>query len=174
MSRSNPLATGPLCLAQYYMSPILLRDRLNGLNMTPPHQKRRIGLILLFGTILAAGVVMLLTALQENTQFFYNPSDVVAEGFEPESSIFRIGGLVEDGTVVKDGQLKTTFQIKDFEREMRAPITVSYTGVLPDLFREGQGVVITGFLTSPMSFEATEVLAKHDENYKPDINYQLN
>jgi len=140
--------------------------------MTPPHQKRRIGLIILFGAILAAGVVMLLTALQENTQFFYNPSDVVAEGFAPDSSIFRIGGLVETGTVVKDGKLKTTFQIKDFEREMRTPITVTYTGVLPDLFREGQGVVITGFLTSPTFFEAREVLAKHDENYKPDINYK--
>ena len=80
--------------------------------------------------------------------------------------------MVEHGTVVKDGNLKTTFQIKDFEREMRAPITVTYTGVLPDLFREGQGVVITGFLTTPTSFQATEVLAKHDENYKPDIKYQ--
>jgi len=140
--------------------------------MIPPHQKRRIGLIILFGTFLAAGVILLLSALQDNTQFFYNPSDVVAEGFSPDSKTFRIGGLVETGTVVKDGKLKTTFQIKDFERDMRAPITVSYTGVLPDLFREGQGVVITGFLTSPTSFEATEVLAKHDENYKPDIKYQ--
>jgi len=142
------------------------------INMTPPHQKRRIGLIVLFGTILAAGVVLLLTALQENTQFFYNPSDVVAEDFAPDSNIFRIGGLVEHGTVVKDGKLKTTFQIKDFEREMRAPITVSYIGVLPDLFREGQGVVVTGFLTTSTSFEANEVLAKHDENYQPKINYQ--
>lgn len=140
--------------------------------MTPPHQKRRIGLIFFFGIVLAAGVFLLLSALQENTQFFYNPSDVVAEGFVPDSSEFRIGGLVTEGSVVKDGQLKTVFQIKDFEREMRAPITVTYTGVLPDLFREGQGVVITGFLTTPTAFEATEVLAKHDENYKPDINYQ--
>ena len=140
--------------------------------MTPPHQKRRIGLIVLFGSLLAIGVALLLSALQENTQFFYNPSDVVAESFSPDSTTFRIGGLVEDGTVIKDGKLKTTFQIKDFERDMRAPMTVSYVGVLPDLFREGQGVVVTGFLTSPTAFEATEVLAKHDENYKPDINYQ--
>ena len=140
--------------------------------MTPPHQKRRIGLLFLFGAILIAGIFLLLSALRENTQFFYNPSDVVIEGFSPESKSFRIGGLVEQGTVVKDGNLKTTFQIKDFERDMRMPITVTYTGVLPDLFREGQGVVITGFLTSPTSFEASEVLAKHDENYKPDINYQ--
>ena len=140
--------------------------------MTPPHQKRRIGLLFLFGAILIAGIFLLLSALRENTQFFYNPSDVVIEGFAPESKSFRLGGLVEQGTVVKDGNLKTTFQIKDFERDMRMPITVTYTGVLPDLFREGQGVVITGFLTSPTSFEASEVLAKHDENYKPDINYQ--
>ena len=140
--------------------------------MTPPHQMRRIGLIFFFGSILVIGVALLLSALKENTQFFYNPSDVVAEGFAPESKTFRIGGLVEDGTVIKDGNLKTNFQIKDFERDMRLPISVSYVGVLPDLFREGQGVVITGFLTSPTSFEATEVLAKHDENYKPDIKYQ--
>ncbi|MDA8708388.1 cytochrome c maturation protein CcmE [Hellea sp.] len=150
----------------------ITRDRLNGYFMTPPHQKRRIGLIVLFGSLLAIGVALLLSALQENTQFFYNPSDVVAESFSPDSNTFRIGGLVEDGTVIKDGKLKTTFQIKDFERDMRAPMTVSYVGVLPDLFREGQGVVVTGFLTSPTAFEATEVLAKHDENYKPDINYQ--
>ena len=140
--------------------------------MTPPHQKRRIGLVLLFGSLLAIGAALLLSALKDNTQFFYNPSDVVAEGFEPDSTTFRIGGLVEEGTVTKDGTLKTTFQITDFERDMRAPMTVTHIGVLPDLFREGQGVVITGFLTSPTSFEAEEVLAKHDENYKPDINYQ--
>lgn len=140
--------------------------------MTPPHQKRRIGLIVIFGSLLAIGTALLLSALKENTQFFYNPSDVVAEDFLPDSKVFRIGGLVKEGTVTKDGSLKTTFQLKDFEREMRVPMTVSYVGVLPDLFREGQGVVITGFLTSPTSFEAEEVLAKHDENYKPDINYQ--
>ncbi len=140
--------------------------------MMPPHQKRRIGLIVIFGSLLAIGTALLLSALKENTQFFYNPSDVVAEGFVPDSKVFRIGGLVKDGTVTKDASLKTTFQIKDFERDMRVPMTVSYVGVLPDLFREGQGVVITGFLTSPTSFEAEEVLAKHDENYKPDISYQ--
>ncbi|WP_026940621.1 cytochrome c maturation protein CcmE [Hellea balneolensis] len=140
--------------------------------MTPPHQRRRIGLIIIFGSLLAIGTALLLSALKENTQFFYNPSDVVAEGFVPDSTTFRIGGLVQEGTVTKDGALKTQFQIKDFERDMRKPMTVSYTGVLPDLFREGQGVVITGFLSSPTSFEAEEVLAKHDENYKPDINYE--
>ena len=98
--------------------------------MKPPHQKRRIGLLFLFGFILVVGIALLLTALRDNTQFFYNPSDVVAEDFTPESKSFRIGGLVEHGTVIKDGNLKTTFQIKDFEREMRAPITVTYTCLL--------------------------------------------
>lgn len=140
--------------------------------MTPPHQTRRIGLIALFGAVLIAGVFLLLSALKENTQFFYNPSDVIAQGFVPDSKTFRIGGLVMQGSVNKDEGLKTTFWLKDFERDMREPIIVTYTGVLPDLFREGQGVVITGFLSGPTAFEATEVLAKHDENYKPDINYQ--
>ncbi len=140
--------------------------------MTPPHQTRRIGLIALFGAVLIAGVFLLLSALKENTQFFYNPSDVIAQGFVPDSKTFRIGGLVMEGSVNKDEGLKTTFWLKDFERDMREPITVTYTGVLPDLFREGQGVVITGFLVGSTAFEATEVLAKHDENYKSDINYQ--
>ena len=140
--------------------------------MTPPHQRRRIGLVALFAVILAGGVFLLLSALQENTQFFYNPSDVIAEGFVPESQEFKIGGLVIDGSVEKKGELTTIFKIKDFEREMRVPIAVTYTGVLPDLFREGQGVVITGFLTGKATFEANEVLAKHDENYQPDIKYQ--
>ena len=97
---------------------------------------------------------------------------MIAEGFSPDSETFKIGGLVIDGSVEKKGELTTLFKIKDFEREMRVPISVTYTGVLPDLFREGQGVVITGALTDETSFTASEVLAKHDESYQPDINYQ--
>jgi len=140
--------------------------------MTPPNQTRRIGLIALFGVVLIAGVFLLLSALSENTQFFYNPSDVIAQGFVPESETFRIGGLVAEGSVVKEEGLKTTFWLKDFEREMSTPIIVTHIGVLPDLFREGQGVVVTGSLMGKTQFEAIEVLAKHDENYQPDINYQ--
>jgi len=140
--------------------------------MTPPHQRRRLGLIIVFGAILAGGVFMLLSALNENTQFFYNPSDVIADEFSPASDVFKIGGLVIDGSIEKDDDLTTLFKIKDFERDMETPITVTYTGVLPDLFREGQGVVITGQLTDKTSFLASEVLAKHDENYQPDIKYQ--
>lgn len=140
--------------------------------MNPPHQRRRLGLILGFGVLLLGGVFLLLSALKDNTQFFYNPSDVMDEGFLPSSQIFNIGGLVVDNSVIRGDNLTTVFKIKDFEREMVTPIMVSYTGVLPDLFREGQGVVITGQMVGAASFLADKVLAKHDENYQPDINYQ--
>ena len=140
--------------------------------MTPPHQSRRFGLIIAFGVLLLGGVFLLLSALKDNTQFFYNPSDVMDKGFLPSSQIFNTGGLVVDSSVIRDDNLTTIFKVKDFEREMIVPITVSYTGVLPDLFREGQGVVITGQMVGDASFLADKVLAKHDENYQPDIKYQ--
>ena len=140
--------------------------------MPAPHQKRRIGLIVLFGAMLAGGAFLLISALSENTQFFYNPSDVVAEGFVPKSENFRIGGLVVEGSVDKTGGLTTTFDITDFERDMPWPISVTYTGVLPDLFREGKGVVVIGRMINEREFVAEELLAKHDENYQPDIKYQ--
>jgi Cytochrome c-type biogenesis protein CcmE len=140
--------------------------------MTPPNQRHRIKLVAFFAILLAGGVFFLLSALKENSQFFYNPSDVVADDFISDSAQFKIGGLVMDGSVTQQGELTTLFKIKDFEREMDVPISVAYTGVLPDLFREGQGVVITGELTDRFHFTATEVLAKHDENYQPDIKYK--
>ena len=139
--------------------------------MRPPHRNRRLALIALCGVTLVAGVSLILSALNENTQFFYNPVDVVEAGFVPQSDPFRIGGLVVDGSVERDG-LQTTFGVTDFERPMTAPIIVRYTGQLPNLFREGQGVVVSGSLIGDRVFIATEVLAKHDENYRPKINYQ--
>lgn len=139
--------------------------------ITPPNRNRRLLWIAILGVMLATGLFLVFQALSENTQFFENPSDVVAEGFEPRSEVFKIGGLVADGTVETQG-LTTKFRIDDFEREMAKPIFVTYTGALPDLFREGQGVVISGRLTSPTTFQAVEVLAKHDENYQPVINYR--
>ncbi len=121
--------------------------------------------------MLAGGLFLILQALNENTQFFENPSDVVADGFQPRSTVFKIGGLVADGSVVTNG-LTTTFRIEDFERDMARELQVVHTGALPDLFREGQGVVVSGQLTSPTRFQALEVLAKHDENYQPKINYR--
>jgi len=116
--------------------------------------------------------MLLLQALKENTQFFYNPSDVVKISFEPESEIFRIGGIVKNGSVIRDKSIITKFNIEDFEREMTTDIVVVYEGILPDLFREGQGVIVSGFIDNENTFYASEVFAKHDENYKPDITYQ--
>ncbi len=139
--------------------------------ITPPNRNRRLAWIVILGAMLAGGLFLIFQALNQNTQFFENPSEVVADGFEPRSEVFKIGGLVADGTVMTQG-LTTTFLIEDFEREMAHDLSVTYTGALPDLFREGQGVVVSGQLTSPTSFQAREVLAKHDENYQPEINYR--
>lgn len=139
--------------------------------ITPPNRNRRLVWIAVLGAMLAAGLYLILQVLNENTQFFENPSDVVAEGFEPRSEIFKIGGLVAEDSVSTEG-LTTRFRIEDFERDMARELSVTYTGALPDLFREGQGVVVSGQLTSPTTFQAKEVLAKHDENYQPKVNYR--
>lgn len=139
--------------------------------ITPPNRNRRLIWIIILGAMLAGGLFLIFQALNTNTQFFENPSDVVADGFEPRSDVFKIGGLVASGTVITQG-LTTKFRIEDFERDMAKELSVTYTGALPDLFREGQGVVVSGQLTSPTTFQAREVLAKHDENYQPEINYR--
>ena len=139
--------------------------------IAPPNRNRRLLWIFILGTMLAGGLSLILQVLNENTQFFENPSDVVADGFEPRSDVFKIGGLVAQGSVATQG-LTTKFRIEDFERDMTRNLQVTYTGALPDLFREGQGVVVSGQLTSKTSFQAREVLAKHDENYQPKISYR--
>jgi len=139
--------------------------------ITPPNRNRRLIWIAVLGFMLACGLFLIFQALNTNTQFFENPSDVVADGFEPRSDVFKIGGLVAKGTVQTKG-LTTKFRVEDFERDMARDLHVTFTGALPDLFREGQGVVVSGQLTSPTTFQAREVLAKHDENYQPKINYR--
>jgi cytochrome c-type biogenesis protein CcmE len=121
------------------------------------------------------GVVLLLSALKQNTEFFHHPSDVLADGFVPKSSKIRVGGLVLAGSVEKSGQITTHFQMADFIEgqapELSLPaLAVSYSGILPDLFREGDGVVVTGALNEQGRLIASKVLAKHDENYQPDID----
>lgn len=139
--------------------------------IVPPNQNRRLLWIFVLGLMLTSGLFLILQALNQNTQFFENPSDVVADDFETRSDVFKVGGLVALGSVETQG-LTTRFRIEDFERDMVRELRVTYTGALPDLFREGQGVVVSGRLTTPTTFQAREVLAKHDENYQPKINYR--
>ncbi|CAB9540105.1 Cytochrome c-type biogenesis protein CcmE, heme chaperone [uncultured Gammaproteobacteria bacterium] len=113
---------------------------------------------LIAGAILA--VTLLLQALESNANYFYSPT-AVAEGKAPIGKSFRLGGLVVAGSF-KRKDLKSTFDVTDNKNKF----TVEYTGILPDLFREGQGIVTTGSLVGNL-FVATEVLAKHDENYMP-------
>lgn len=112
--------------------------------------------------VLAVAVGLVLFALSDSIVFFYSPSDVMAKELAPGQR-FRLGGLVEDGSVVRNRGTTVRFVITDKAKDL--PVT--YTGVLPDLFREGQGVVAEGMLGPDGVFQADKVLAKHDENYMP-------
>jgi cytochrome c-type biogenesis protein CcmE len=120
-------------------------------------------LALIVGGLAALGVAsaLILSAFQENLVFFFSPSDVVAQK-APRDRSFRIGGLVEEGSVKRDGVL-VSFKVTDTAQT----VAVVYQGILPDLFKEGKGVVAQGKLGADGVFRASEVLAKHDENYMP-------
>jgi cytochrome c-type biogenesis protein CcmE len=116
---------------------------------------------IVFGVAVAA--VLGLTAFEENLLYFYSPTQVKA-GEAPDTHSFRVGGLVVDGSVSRaPDSLKIVFDITDNTETM----SVEYTGILPDLFREGQGIVAMGGFQANGQFVAQEVLAKHDENYMP-------
>jgi cytochrome c-type biogenesis protein CcmE len=127
--------------------------------MTP--KRRRLWLLL--GSLSALGVAatLVLTALNDNLVFFYSPTQVAEKSLGPDRR-FRLGGLVEQGSVQKDGQT-VRFTVTDTNKTVK----VVYRGILPDLFREGQGVVAQGTLGPDGVFVAREVLAKHDEQYMP-------
>jgi cytochrome c-type biogenesis protein CcmE len=111
----------------------------------------------------AAAVGLSLRAFQENLLYFYTPSQALA-GEPPAGKKFRLGGLVEKGSVRREaGALEVRFVVRDNKEQL----TVAYSGVLPDLFRDGQGVIAMGYLEPGGVFRAEEVLAKHDENYMP-------
>ena len=121
--------------------------------------------VLIFAIVFGVSIatVLALTAFEENLLYFYSPTDVKA-GKAPDSHAFRVGGLVVDGSVMREpDSLKVQFDVTDNEETM----TVEYTGILPDLFREGQGIVAMGSMNDSGMFVADEVLAKHDENYMP-------
>lgn len=134
--------------------------------MTPKRKKRLLLILLIIATVAGAATLMM-KALNENINLFYSPTEVVA-GKAPQGHTFRLGGLVADGSVKRDegnsdGGLTVNFDVTDGAET----VTVAYTGILPDLFREGQGIVALGKLGNNETFIAEEVLAKHDENYMP-------
>ncbi len=122
-------------------------------------------MIFVFIAIVGVGVAsaLVLSALQSNIAYFFSPSQVLA-GEAPPDKVFRLGGMVEEGSIQRAGNgLEVNFTVTDTARSVK----VSYTGILPDLFNEGQGVVTRGKLGADGVFYAEEVLAKHDESYMP-------
>jgi len=129
--------------------------------MKPRHKKLTI--IIVSVAALGLSAVLVLDAFQSNLVFFFSPTQVAANE-APKGKSFRIGGLVEEGSVKReDNGVTVNFVITDTAKV----IPVVYTGILPDLFKEGKGVVAQGKLSSDGVFRADEVLAKHDENYMP-------
>lgn len=127
--------------------------------MKRKHQ--RLLLVLASLGLVGAGAALVLTAVEDSLVFFYTPADL-AEREIAGGQLFRLGGLVEAGSVRQSGST-TTFRVTDLTRT----VPVSFTGVLPDLFREGQGVVAEGSLQPDGTFVASQILAKHDETYMP-------
>ena len=129
--------------------------------MRKARKKNRLILIGVAGVVLSVAVGLVLTALNDQITLFKSPSDIAREGLV-EGQKIRIGGLVEEGSWIKDGT-KHRFTVTDTENIIK----VRYEGILPDLFREGQGVVLDGEANGENIFVAKTVLAKHDENYIP-------
>ena len=126
-------------------------------------KRRRLYVVLAGMGALAIAAALVLSALEDSLVFFYSPSEVIARELPPSGRL-RLGGLVEEESVARDDDgLTTTFRITDLSNV----VAVSYRGLLPDLFREGQGVVAEGAFGGGGVFIASEVLAKHDENYMP-------
>ena len=128
-----------------------------------PARKKRLALIVLMVTGVAIGVGLALKSLNQNIMFFFTPSEVMS-GKAPTNKLFRMGGMVVEGSVNRPGDgLTVKFDLTDNEQQ----VTVQYAGILPDLFREGQGIIANGKLNDSGEFVAEEVLAKHDETYMP-------
>ena len=128
--------------------------------MTPRRQRMVVVGAIVGGVAIAA--VLALTAIGENMLYFYSPTQVKA-GEAPLARDVRVGGLVAEGSVARGEGLAVRFELTDTVHT----VTVSYEGILPDLFREGQGIVALGRMHADGVFHASEVLAKHDENYMP-------
>lgn len=126
-------------------------------------RKRKLSLLLFIVFIISLASALVLYALRQNISLFYTPTQIVA-GEAPYHHKIRIGGMVEKGSLIRSAKkLDVQFDVTDFNKSLH----VHYRGILPDLFREGQGIVAEGTLVDQSHFQATQVLAKHDENYMP-------
>ena len=129
-----------------------------------PHRRNRLLLVLFLIVTSGSAVGLALMALNENINLFYSPQQIV-DGQAPVGPLIRAGGMVVEGSVQRSREdLKVSFVISDLQA---AAVVVQFEGILPDLFREGQGVIALGTLNTKGVFVANEVLAKHDENYMP-------
>lgn len=130
--------------------------------MNPKRKKRLLIVLFIVGGV-GAAVGLTLYALSQNINLFYSPTQI-ANGEAPLNTRIRAGGMVVEGSVIRDPKsLKVEFAVTDFENS----VPVVYSGILPDLFREGQGIVAQGEMDAAGKLQAVEVLAKHDENYMP-------
>ena len=138
--------------------------------MMKPHRKKRLGIILFISAGLAVAIGLTLFALSQNIDLFYTPTQVAQGEVTPGDQV-RIGGMVREGSVISaQDSLHVSFATTDYVHD----VMVQYDGILPDLFREGQGVVVEGSLDNGGVFVASRVLAKHDENYmSPEVKKAL-
>ena len=130
--------------------------------MKPKNRNQRLTLLAVGGCALAGAAALVFSALQQNVAYFYSPMQI-ANGEAQGRTHIRLGGLVMDKSVSHPDELTTHFSVTDGARDMK----VEYTGILPDLFREGQGVIAQGRIREDGVFVADTILAKHDENYRP-------
>jgi cytochrome c-type biogenesis protein CcmE len=128
-----------------------------------PKRRNRLFVVLFLLAGAGATVALVLVSLNENINLFYPPEQIVG-GQAPIGTPIRAGGMVLDGSVVRDDGLDVTFVLTDHNG---SEFPVRYSGILPDLFREGQGILVQGELTAGGTFQARQVLAKHDETYMP-------
>lgn len=136
-----------------------------------PVRKKRLLAIIAIVVVLSAALGLVMYALQQNINLFYSPTQI-ALGEAPKNINIRAGGMVMEGSVQRSNEdLSVTFSVTDFKHN----VVIRYKGILPDLFREGQGIVAQGKLNDLGVFEASEVLAKHDEQYMPpEVTQALN
>lgn len=129
--------------------------------MAPKRLKKLyfVGLLIIVSSLIT---VLIIYALNQNINLFYTPTQIAMKE-APLSARIRVGGMVEKGTVFRKEGLKVEFEVTDFKEKLK----INYTGILPDLFKEGQGVVALGRLNAQGVFQADQILAKHDENYMP-------